>query len=128
MSQTESSTQSTWAIWTMRGVVMVLLGLVVYVMLAVPTRRYLEQRSEVGERRVQLDDIRERNSEMEDRLDRLDDPEEIQRIARREYGLVTDGEESYTILPTSTAGLNLPDGWPFNALREPVRAASASRG
>lgn len=109
----------------MRGVALVLLCLVVYVMLAVPARRYLEQRSEVGERREQLDEITARNGEMEQRLERLDDPDEIQRTARRDYGLVTEGEESYTILPPSTAGLNLPDGWPFNTLAEPVRRASS---
>lgn len=125
MTRTEQRSQRTWVVWSMRGVAVALLSLVVYVMLAAPGRRYLEQRSEVGERREQLDEITARNVEMEDRLDRLDDPDEIQRIARRDYGLVTEGEESYTILPPSTAGLNLPDGWPFNTLAEPVRHASS---
>lgn len=111
----------------MRAIAVALLSLVVYVMLAAPGRRYLDQRSEVGERREQLQEITDRNAEMEQRLERLDDPDEIQRIARRDYGLVTEGEESYTILPPSTAGLDLPDGWPFNTLAEPVRHASSGR-
>lgn len=125
---TTLKSQNPWFVWAMRAGVVALLGLVVYAMLAVPAKRYLEQRSEVGERRVRLAEIDERNTEMEKRLERLDDPDEIQRIARRDYGLVTDGEESYTILPPPTAGLNLPDGWPFNTLREPIRRASAGNG
>lgn len=124
MRDQESRPQTVLRIWAMRALVAVLLGFVVYVMLAVPARRYLAQRSEVTERQVQLREIGERNSELERRITRLDDPDEIQRIARREYGLVTEGEESYTILPPATAGLNLPSGWPFNVLGDPIRRVS----
>lgn len=113
--------------WVLRALVVLCLGLVVYALLGTSTRRYFEQRSEVADRRAQLADIRSRNEEMERRLRRLDDPEEIQRIARRDYGLVTEGEESYTILPSATAGLNLPNGWPFGTLSESVERASAGK-
>lgn len=117
--------QTNSRVWLMRALVAVLVVVVVYSLVAVPTKRYLQQRPEVAQRQVQLRDIKERNGEMERRIRRLDDPEEIQRIARRDYGLVTEGEESYTILPPATAGLNLPSGWPFDVLSGPVRNVSS---
>lgn len=120
-----SQPQSNSRVWLMRALVLALLGVVVYSLVVAPAKRYLQQRPEVAQRQVQLRDIKERNGEMEQRIKRLDDPEEIQRIARRDYGLVTEGEESYTILPPATAGLNLPAGWPFDLLREPVRRVSS---
>lgn len=104
------------------------MGLVVYGLIAVPAGRYIQQRSDVADRQVQLRDMKERNSALKDKIRRLDDPDEIMRIARRDYGLVTEGEESYTILPPATAGLNLPASWPFDLLSEPVRRVSSGRG
>lgn len=113
--------RTTLQVWLTRALVAVLVAVVLYGLLAVPGRRYWKQRTEVAERRVQLSEISEQNSKMETRIKRLDDPDEIQRIARRDYGLVSPGEESYTILPAATAGLNLPASWPFDRLSEPVR-------
>ncbi len=95
--------------------------------LAVPTRRYLAQRSEIATRDAELKEITQRNDRLEARRDRLDDPEEIQQIARRDYGLVLEGEESYTILPSATAGLVLPRGWPFDVLSNPLEQVASGR-
>jgi cell division protein FtsB len=112
-------------IWRQLAVV----GALVFVaatVLAVPFRGYLAQRTEVSSRQAELAELREQNTELVERSDRLDDPEEIQRIARRDYGLVAEGEESYTILPPATAGLVLPRAWPFDRLSGPLeRAATA---
>lgn len=94
--------------------------------LAVPAQSYLAQRGEIAARDAELRELEDRNGELADRRDRLDDPEEIQRIARRDYGLVAVGEESYTILPPATAGLVLPRAWPFDRLSGALeRAATA---
>jgi cell division protein FtsB len=94
--------------------------------LAVPFRGYLAQRTEVSSRQAELAELRQQNTELVERSERLDDPDEIQRVARRDYGLVAEGEESYTILPPATAGLVLPRAWPFDRLSGPLeRAATA---
>ncbi len=128
MGDSDDRVKARSTVWSLRVLVAALLGLVVYGLIAVPAGRYIQQRSDVADRQVQLRDMKERNSALKDKIRRLDDPDEIMRIARRDYGLVTEGEESYTILPPATAGLNLPASWPFDLLSEPVRRVSSGRG
>ncbi|CAN5608600.1 hypothetical protein BH10ACT3_BH10ACT3_03910 [soil metagenome] len=112
-------------IWQRLAVVLALC-VVVAAVLAVPARSYLAQRTEIAGRQSVLAELQQENADLEERKDRLDDPEEIQRIARRDYGLVEQGEESYTILPPATGGLVLPRAWPFDQLSGPLeRAATA---
>ena len=110
----------------LRRNVAVVLSLVIgaATLLAVPARSYLTQKDDISERRAVLAEVTERNDRLEARLERLDQPEEIQRIARREYGLVEVGEEAYTVLPPATAGLVLPRTWPFDVLSGPVEQAA----
>ncbi len=104
--------------------VVVSLVIVALTLLAVPARSYLSQRDDISERREVLAEVTARNDRLQERLDSLDRPEEIQRIARREYGLVEVGEEAYTVLPPATAGLVLPRAWPFDVLSGPVEQAA----
>jgi hypothetical protein len=94
------------------------------VLVAIPGRGYLEQRQDVASAQADLHRLQQENDRLQRRRDRLDDPTEIQRIARRDYGLVDQGEESYTVLPPPTAGLVLPRAWPFNQLADAVRRAA----
>ncbi len=93
-------------------------------LLAVPAQSYLASRGEVASREAALAEVDRLNDELADRLERLGDPAEIERIARRDYGLVNPGEESYSILPPSTAGLTMPRGWPFDRISGPVERAA----
>ena len=97
---------------------------VMVVLVAVPGRAYLNQRGEVATAQAELRRLEASNERLQQRKDRLEDPAEIQRIARRDYGLVAAGEESYTVLPPATAGLALPDAWPYDRLADAVRAAA----
>lgn len=94
--------------------------------LAVPARSYWAQRSEIASREGELADLQRANDDLVDHSKRLDDPDEIQRIARRDYGLVDEGEESYTILPPATGGLVLPQTWPFDRLSSAMAAAATA--
>ncbi len=113
--------------WQRLAVVGALL-LVAGTVLAVPAQGYLAQRVELSDRESQLTDLERQNDELAARRDRLDDPAEIQRIARRDYGLVAEGEESYTILPPATAGLVLPHAWPFDRLSGALERAATAPG
>ncbi|MGB6056776.1 MAG: septum formation initiator family protein [Microthrixaceae bacterium] len=108
-----------------RAAVFLALLIVALAALAVPARSYIAQRSEIAERDAELKELTQRNDELEARRDRLDQPEEIQQIARRDYGLVREGEESYTILPSATAGLVLPRSWPFDVLSAPLEKVAS---
>ncbi len=92
------------------------LGLVgvAILILAAPVKGWWAQRAEISTAQAELDAVQSDNEVLQGRLDRIDDPTELERIARRDLGLVREGEESYTVLPPSTAGLILPDQWPFN--------------
>lgn len=103
--------------------VVICLGVVV---LAGPVLGYAGERRNVSAQRDELARIELENRELQARLDQFDDPAQIERIARDEYGLVSPGEESYAVLPRPTAGVDLPRAWPFEVLAGSIAAASAS--
>ena len=84
------------------------------VILGSPLRGWWAQRGQISEAEAALTATRADEKELRLRLDRISQPAEVERIARRDLGLVREGEESYTVLPAATAGLTLPDAWPFN--------------
>ena len=97
---------------------------VTLVLVELPARSYLSQQSDVAEARAELAELERANDRLEVRQERLSDPDEIARIARRDYGLVDVGQESYSVLPTAAAGLVMPRAWPFEQIENAVRATS----
>ena len=97
---------------------------VTVVLVALPVRSYLGQQSDVAAARAELRELQAENDRLEARKDRLSDPDEIARIARRDYGLVEVGQESYSVLPPTSAGLVMPQAWPFDRIEDSVRTAS----
>jgi cell division protein FtsB len=87
-----------------------------------PTSTFLEQRSDTAEAQQRLDVLRAQNEAYEDRIDRLETPEEIERIAREQYNLVFPGEEAYAVLPAPLPELDLPALWPFGEMLPPDTA------
>ncbi len=88
--------------------------LVVFLLVAVfPTRTWLAQRDETEAREQDLARIRSEQEAYEDRIEELDDPEEIEQLAREEHGLVQPGEEAFRVFPTAVAPVDLPETWPF---------------
>jgi cell division protein FtsB len=89
-----------------------------------PARQWWSQRGEINQAEEELRQLSEDNEALEARLDRMQDPQEVERVARDELGMVREGEESYSILPPATAGVALPDAWPFNRLAPALVDAS----
>jgi cell division protein FtsB len=100
--------------WVRRTGGLVALAALAVVILAAPVGDWWAQRNDIGEAEAHLAAIEADNRDLQERLDRIADPATVERIARRDLGLVREGEESYTILPPPTAGLVMPDTWPFN--------------
>lgn len=97
-----------------------LAGLVVSVLLVgfllvavFPTRTWLAQREERQQKQEELAAIRAEREEYEERIEELQTPEEVERIAREEYGMTREGEVPYRVLPPAVAPVDLPDTWPF---------------
>jgi|GEM_PF-3382167 len=88
-----------------------------------PTSTYLDQRSNTSEAEQRLSVLRAQNAAYEERIERLQTVEEIQRLAREQYNLVFPGEEAYAVLPAPLPDLDLPPVWPFGELLQPDAAA-----
>ena len=100
------------------------LGLAVVLGVGVfPTGAFLDQRRDMAEATERLSVLREQNDALEQRLEALSTPEEIERLAREQYNLVRPGEEAYSVLPAPLPPLELPTIWPFGPLGGPDAAA-----
>ena len=71
--------------------------LAIFVFGVFPTGSFLEQRGELRDSEEELAELREENSQLEERIERLGSDAEIEREAR-EFGLVRPEEENYLII------------------------------
>jgi cell division protein FtsB len=77
--------------------------LAVLVLVVFPTRSYLKERSDVSSAAHQLQSLNSQNRQLTGQIGRLNTDAEIERLARKDYGLVKPGEEAYAILPGALA-------------------------
>lgn len=94
-------------------VVAMLLGALALMVL--PTRTWVQQRSEAAASERELAEVEARNAELQTRIAVLDTPMEIERIAREEYGMAKPGEQVFAVLP-GPVPTELPALWPFTLL------------
>jgi len=83
-----------------------------------PTQTYFAQRSSLHTAQHQLDVLDNENGQLTQRVAELNTDAEIERLARRDYGLVRPGEEAYAILPSPPPPLQIPQVWPFTGLAQ----------
>jgi len=107
-------------------IVLAIFLLVVLYLVAVPARNYWTQRADTARADGSLDALQSEIDELEARTVALEDPDEVERLAREEYHFVYPGEEAFVVLPAAPAPLPIPAGWPFDALRGATFAGSAS--
>jgi len=99
-------------------VVLVALGLVATGVL--PVRDYLERGNDVNAAQVRLDELLTENAELAADVDALFSEQEVERIAREQYGFVRPGEIGYVVvMPDADDGLA--------PAREPVEVPSDER-
>lgn len=67
-----------------------------------PVRTYLDQRAATDRARERLDLFDDEIDRLNEQVEDYNDPEVIEEIARRDYGLVEAGEEPYAVLPPPT--------------------------
>ncbi len=105
-----------FAVSRRRLVVLAIATLVVLAGLVVgsfPLRAIIDQRRETAESSQELAALDEEVGQLEARIARLNDPEEIKRLARERYNYVPPGWESYRTITPPAADVTLPEGWPF---------------
>jgi cell division protein FtsB len=80
------------------GVVVVLAVAVLAGLAVLPTKTWFSQRDKMAEAEAELARIEAEIVQLEDQQRRLETDAEIEIVARRDYGLVRPGEESYRIV------------------------------
>jgi cell division protein FtsB len=89
-----------------------------------PARAWLSQRAEIADAEADKDVLWEQIRQLEQRYDDLtQSSDDIERIARDQFGLARPGEQALSILPAPSIG-ELPDSWPFTVV-EQILAARA---
>ena len=83
-----------------------------------PIRLWLDQREELSTKQQELINIESSNSALEQRAEALQTPEQIELIARQNFGLIREGEEAYAVLPAAPEPLRIPSSWPFTELAD----------
>ncbi len=83
-----------------------------------PIRLWLDQRDDLSIKQQELTDIESSNTALEERAEALQTPEQIEIIARQNFGLIREGEEAYAVLPEAPEPLRIPSSWPFTELAD----------
>ena len=96
--------------------VLVLALLVVLAYAVFPTRTWLDQHAAIAAAETELAELEIANAELELRKAALVTEVEIERIARKDHGLVRPGEEAYAVLPPAPPAVRIPQAWPFTEL------------
>jgi hypothetical protein len=86
-------------------------------LLIVPSRAWMNQRREYAALQKKLEAVDAANAALEAKIDALQRPEEIERIARDRYNLVKAGDQVLAILPDPTPEA-LPAVWPFTTITD----------
>jgi cell division protein FtsB len=81
-------------------VMLLVLGLV-GAMAIQPTRQLLDQRTRMRDTTRSLAEVEESNRRLQNRIERLKDPDYVDQLARAQSGLVKPGEIPYVVMPPS---------------------------
>jgi len=92
-----------------------------------PFRRYLENTEAIAETQEQLDAVRESNGRLQEQVDRLATDEELERVAREQYGYAKPGEEVYHVQQPAEDPVAIPEVWPFTELHDRLNAVDPTR-
>ena len=86
-------------------------------LLALPVRNLFSQSSELSKARSELAELQGDTTDLERRQAELEDPKQVEVLARRNHGMVFPGEESYVVLPPTDGGEVPPwvaKGWSYD--------------
>lgn len=106
-----------WARRAMWPVIIVVLLVGALFVGVYPTQTYLRQRDEMGAKRSEVEELEATAAGLDTRVEQLNDPDQLELMARRDHGLVRPGEEVYAVVPPDQAAVPLPDSWPFTQLK-----------
>jgi len=80
---------------TPRASILAFVVFVAAIFAVAPARAYLEQRSQQQRLAQQVSELQQENAALQQRLDQLHDPAQLERLARECLGLVSPGEIAF---------------------------------
>ena len=86
------------AVWPLA---LLVAGALIMILLGFPLRTYMSQRGALGRTDATLASLTAQNKSLQQQAAQLQSPDEIQYLARADYGLVQPGQEAYALLPGS---------------------------
>lgn len=87
---------------TFHGTLLLVFLAILGVMAATPARQAFDQRMQIQREEAKLAVLQAENERLEKHLQRLNDPDYIETLARQQLGLVKPGEVSFVIVPGAT--------------------------
>lgn len=88
---------------TFHGSVLVVTLAVLLLMAVPPARQLYREHAQVQAAERKLQALKRDNARLDEHLARLKDPDYLEKLARRELGLVRPGEIGYVVVPGETA-------------------------
>jgi cell division protein FtsB len=82
-----------------RAAILLIVVFAVLTLAIAPFRAYTAQRAQIADLRIQATSLAHANQVLQDRVDRLADPKELERIARECLGMVRPGETAFMTVP-----------------------------
>jgi cell division protein FtsB len=67
-----------------------------------PLRQLVAQRQQIADTRATLDELMQENARLDTKVEALDTPVEVERIAREELGFVRPGETAFVVIDPAT--------------------------
>lgn len=83
-----------------------------------PIRLWLEQGDDLSNKQQELSDIQQSNEILAEKADSLRTAEQIELVARQNFGLIKEGEEAFAVSPPAPEPLIIPPAWPFTELAD----------
>ena len=97
---------------TPRGAVLLLVTFALAATAVYPLRQYVSQQDRIGRLEAKQQALAAENARLETERKRLQDPAYVQQLAKRDYHVVSPGEEAWVVTGTPPAGGATPAAAP----------------
>lgn len=101
------------------------IGALAAALFVLPVQAWLHQEDDLDAKQSELDVLQRANNDLQVETDRLQTPEGAKEAARDELGVVDEGEQRISVLPSGEAPITLPSGWPYDTVTKIIAARAA---
>jgi cell division protein FtsB len=84
---------------TARAAVLAVVSLILLTLAVAPLRSLIDGRNTLSQLERQAEDLEQRNERLEARIEQLNDPTYLERLARECLGMVRPGETAFVMVP-----------------------------